>query len=78
MLGAKLPASVLSALDPHGQSDEFVIDLGAPTRLDKLGPQIVAMRRDGVKWADIVQRTGLSLGNAYTAFKRSQNAGEAA
>jgi hypothetical protein len=78
VLGAKLPASVLAALDPHGQSDEFVIDLGAPTRLDKLGPQIVAMRREGVKWTEIAERTGLSLDNAYAAFKRLQNAGEAA
>jgi hypothetical protein len=29
------------------------------------------MRREGVKWTDIVAQTGLSLGNAYTAFKRS-------
>ena len=78
VLREKLPASVLAKLNPQAQSDEFVIDLGAPTRLDKLGPQIAAMRREGVKWVEIVERTGLSLGNAYTAFKRWKDADKAA
>ena len=79
VLGGKLPAPVLAAIrDVGAGTEELVLDLGAPTRLDELGPRIVAMRRDGVKWDEIVRRTGLSLGNAYTVFKRCKDAGEAA
>lgn len=78
VLGDDLPASVRSALKSHDDDDageSFVIELGGPTRLDQLGPQIVAMRRDGVKWKEIARRTGLSLGNAYTAYNRIVSGG---
>jgi DNA invertase Pin-like site-specific DNA recombinase len=88
VLSTKLPASVMEMLkngkDPrdaqgaaHG-CDAFEIDLGAPTRLDVLAPQIADMRAAGVKWKDIVARTGLNLGNAYTAYARWQKAKGAA
>ena len=74
MLTALKPG--VDASDRH--SEEFVLDLGAPTRLDELGPRIAAMRREGVKWADIVEQTGSTLGNAYTAFKRCIDSDQAA
>ena len=50
-----------------------MIDLGSPTRLDTLGPTIVEMRRNRVKWEDIARELNLSLGNAYTAFRRCRD-----
>lgn len=80
VLGDQLPRGVMAALKPTpSEGGEFVIDFGVPSRLDELGPKIVALRRQGVKWTQIVEETGLSLGNAYTAFKRFQEMpGEAA
>jgi hypothetical protein len=53
-----------------GRSDEFRIDLGAPTRMDNWGPQLAQWRAEGVLWKDICQRTGLGSGPAYEAWKR--------
>ncbi len=82
LLSDEVPGAVLAALalseSGTGRSDEFVIELGAPSRLDELAPRIAEMRRKGVKWTEIVEQTGLSLGNAYAAFKRWTDADKAA
>ena len=51
-------------------SPEFEIDLGAPTKMDSLGPLIAELRSRKVKWADICQQTGLGRGPAFVAWKR--------
>ena len=74
LLGERLPPAVLAALDEQGSAtQELMIDLGSPTRLDTLGPKIVEMRRNRVKWEDIARELNLSLGNAYTAFRRCRD-----
>src|SRR5205085_2471112 len=54
VLAGKVPASVLKVLhraDPAaGRSEEFVIDLGAPTDMDLWGPKIVQWRKEKRKW----------------------------
>ncbi len=48
-------------LNKQGQGDEFVLELPKPHRLIKLAPQIARWRAEGVKWAEICQRTGVKL-----------------
>ncbi len=65
-------------LDP---SPEFVLDLGEPTDMDRWAPQIAAWRAQGVRWKEIVGRTGLDLNRAHIAWKRfttSQSGGAGA
>jgi hypothetical protein len=71
-LGGLLPDEIVSAmnLEDAGGEQEFQIDLGEPTRLDRLAPEIAALREQGVPWAEIEARTGLKIGNAYDAWKR--------
>ena len=75
-LGGILPDTILSAisLDDSEGEQEFVLDLGEPTRIDRLAPEIVALRQQGVTWAEIEARTGLKTGNAYNALKRWNDA----
>ena len=58
--GEKLPASMLANLKPadDARSQEFVLDLGAATRMDQWGPKIVEGRQQKVKWKEICHRTG--------------------
>ena len=64
----------LDALMPSSAGDdsteEFVIDLGGPTTMDKWAPKIAEMRAAGIKWKEIVRITGLDLNRAYRAWKR--------
>lgn len=76
-------AGRLAALDGilHHQSEdetaeEFVIDLGGPTLMDRWAPRIAEMRAQGVKWTEIVEITGLDLNRAYIAWKRHADACE--
>jgi len=71
-LGGMLPDEIVSAmnLEDAGGEQEFQIDLGEPTRVDRLAPAIAALREQGVPWAEIEARTGLKIGNAYDAWKR--------
>jgi hypothetical protein len=82
LLSGKVPPSVLKALRPAdpaaGASEEFVVDLGAPTDMDRWGPQIVAWRKEKVKWREIAARTGLKIANAYVVWRRWNGRGEAA
>ena len=82
VLGGKLPRPVLDVLKPadpaSGRSEEFVIDLGEPTRMDRWAPRIAEWRQQGVKWTEISRRTNLKVANAYAAFKRFRDADRAA
>lgn len=74
-----LPDVVIAAIaDETSASDstspEFVLDLGQPTRMDKLAPQIVALREQGHTWDEIGRRTGIRPGNAWTVWKRHTSA----
>jgi hypothetical protein len=71
-LAAKLPEAILAQLKPADSSygEEFVLDLGAPTRMDHWAPAIFQWRQQKVIWTEICQRTGLNLANAYKAYKR--------
>lgn len=51
-------------------SEEFRIDLGAPTKMDEWGPKIAAWRAADVPWKEIWERTGLGSGPAYVCWKR--------
>ena len=75
-LSGRLPEAILSAikLDESESDTEFHLDLGEPTRLDALAPEIAAMRDRGMKWAEICSRTGLGTGNAYNIWKRWSDA----
>ena len=80
VLEGKLPESLLATLRPANGacSEAFVVDLGKPTAMDIWAPQIAEWRKQKVKWHQIVQRTGLNLGNAYTTWKRHHDAEQAA
>ncbi len=75
-LGGALPDTIVSAINVNDAAGEheFVLDLGEPTRVDRLAPEIAALREQGVTWAEIEARTGLKTGNAYNAWKRSTDA----
>ena len=68
----RAPEAIVSALklDAADNEPEFQLDLGEPTRLDILAPEIAAMRDQGITWTEIGLRTGLGTGNAYNAWKR--------
>lgn len=74
ILARKLPRSVVAAFRPadpeSAKSDEFVIDLGAPTTMDTWGPKIVEWRKEKVTWQEIRRRSGLTLASAFIAYKR--------
>lgn len=53
-----------------GVSDEFVLDLGGPSEMDRWAPQIAEMRARNVPWKEIWEITGLGSGPAYVAWKR--------
>lgn len=78
LLVAKMPAAILDALEPTdpslGTSEQFVIELGAPTNMDKWAPQIAAWRKQNVPWKEIAARTGVTIGNAWAAYKRFKDA----
>jgi site-specific DNA recombinase len=71
-LGGMFPDGIIAAMnrDDAGGEQEFQIDLGEPTRLDRLAPEIAALREQGVPWAEIEARTGLQSSNAYNVWKR--------
>jgi hypothetical protein len=52
------------------QSPEFTINLGKPSRMDQWAPKIAELREQGVRWTEISRISGLSLGNAWAAWKR--------
>jgi hypothetical protein len=78
VLGGRLPES-LAPLDEHDdgvaqkRSPEYALDLGQPSTMDRWAPQIAGWRAEGVKWKEIVGRTGLDLNRAYRAWKRFTN-----
>jgi hypothetical protein len=53
-----------------GVSDEFVLDLGGPSEMDRWAPHIAEMRARNVPWREICEITGLGSGPAYLAWKR--------
>jgi DNA invertase Pin-like site-specific DNA recombinase len=74
--GRSIPSSMfpeLSARD-YESAPEFTLDLGAPSKMDRWAPQIVAWREAGVPWKEIVRRTGLDLNRAFIAWKRCVDA----
>ncbi len=75
-----MPESLLATLMPANGacSEAFVVDLGEPTLMDNWAPKIAEWRNQKVKWHQIVQRTGLHLGNAHTTWKRYHDAQPAA
>jgi DNA invertase Pin-like site-specific DNA recombinase/soluble cytochrome b562 len=60
-----------------GISDEFCIDLGGPSEMDKWAPMIAEMRERKVPWKEIWKITGLGSGPAYVAWKRFVDAQKA-
>lgn len=73
-LGDALPTPLrpfLGAPPPTGENaPEFVLDLGRPTKLDEWAQRIAEWRAAGVKWKEIVERTGLDLNRVYRAYER--------
>jgi site-specific DNA recombinase len=82
MLAGRLPESVLKVVSPAepgtGLSEEFVVDLGAPTAMDSWGPHIVEWRKQKVMWHEIARRTGLKVANAYVVWRRWKDHRDAA
>ena len=74
VLSERMPESLLAVLKSRdletSHSDEFIIDLGAPTNMDRWAPEIAKWREEGIPWKEIAKRTGLQLANAFFAFKR--------
>ena len=73
VLGTKLPVDVLTKLIPaevETESEEIVLDLGSPSRMDNWAPKIAEMRAAAVPWKEIWELTGLGSGPAYEAYKR--------
>ncbi len=75
ILGNRIPSSALVALLPEdtgseGASEEFRIDLGAPSLMDQWAPKIAELRAKGVRWVEICEVSGLDLNRAYIAWKR--------
>ena len=52
----------------------FAIDLGKQTKVDEWGPKIVQMRDSGMKWADISNLSGISIGNLSNYYQRYKTA----
>ena len=74
-LADQMPAGLAAAMSgsgdwPSGQSPEFELDLGGPSRLDRLAPKIADLREQGVPWNEIARITGVGAGNAWTAWRR--------
>lgn len=53
---------------------EVRLDVGGPTRPDRLAPEIDRMRKEGKTWKEIAGCTGLSMGNASNILKRYRDA----
>ena len=72
--GSNLPATLkLAGVNTSGEdclSPEFTLSLRKPSRIDLAGPVIVKLRTEGVPWAQIPAKVGLSLSNSYLAWKR--------
>jgi hypothetical protein len=74
-LADQIPAGLAAAMSdsgdrPSGQSPEFELDLGSPSRMDRMAPKIAELREQGVPWTEIARITGLCAGNAWTAWRR--------
>jgi site-specific DNA recombinase len=73
-LGGTLPARVLGMIDVANGSDtdaqEFCLDLGVPSRIDRAGPIVVDLRGKGMSWSQISKAVNLSESNAMNAQKR--------
>jgi hypothetical protein len=70
-----MPAGLAAAMSgsgirPSGRSPEFELNLGGPSRMDRLAPKIAELREQGVPWIEIARITGLGAGNAWTAWRR--------
>jgi hypothetical protein len=63
-------ANLVSGSTTIGQSPEFVVDVGGPSRVDQLATTIVDPRNKGVPWNEVGRITGISPGNAWTVWKR--------
>jgi hypothetical protein len=75
LLEGHLPAVVLedaqaASGSPDARSAEIRIDLGGPSRLDRLAAEIDELRAKGVTWQEIGRMLDISPGNAWTARKR--------
>jgi hypothetical protein len=82
VMDGKLPQALQDLIAPQDPkalaSGEFTLELGAPSSLDKWGPQIVKWREENVPWNEIARRTGMSPGNAWSAWERFRDEGQAA
>jgi hypothetical protein len=72
VLGKRLATSAVEPVAPSPVEEpiDLFLDLGEPSRYDRLAPEIAEMRTRGVTWKEIARATGLSLGNAYNIWKR--------
>jgi site-specific DNA recombinase len=66
--------NVVPATMDSSETGTEVIAVGEPTPMDRWAAQIVEWREQGVKWKDIVVRTGMDLNRVYRAWKRYQDA----
>ncbi|MGB7160775.1 MAG: recombinase family protein [Tepidisphaeraceae bacterium] len=69
-LSPALIAALKATGNTGGASGDLTIDLGTPSAIDRWGEQIVRWRRENVTWKEITSRTGLSLFNAWAAWRR--------
>jgi hypothetical protein len=62
--------ALLQEVESTGEGIKCVVDLGSPSKMDQWAPEIARLRREGSKWTEIVNITGLDLNRAFTAWKR--------
>lgn len=76
VLRGRLPGDVLEQVLPAdgSLSGDLVLDLGSPTRYDRLATQIAAMREEGMTFPAIGEATGIGSGNAYNVWRRHTDA----
>ncbi len=64
----------MTPANDDSESPEFVLDLGAPTRLAQIAPQVDELRAKGLPWKEIGRILRVRPGNAWTAWQRWKKA----
>lgn len=60
--------------DGHSSVEDVILDVGGPTKMELLMPQIHEWREEGVPWLEIHRRTGLSASCAGVYYHRWRKA----
>jgi DNA invertase Pin-like site-specific DNA recombinase len=82
-LNGNLPESVVSAIadtdnQDLGESPEFCLNAGGPTRADEAASYVVKRRLEGATWDVICAETGLGRNTARECFRRYKKATDSA